>query len=351
MGTKLSMCNSFLGATSGAGYHFSMEPLCGKIVRFELSRIITSGILMVCLSLFMGCRHHLEIREDQELQLINKTHHSSFVYDGTNIRYYEFGIGDPMILLHGYAASSLTWRFVLDSLSFSHRLIVPDLKGFGSSDKPIDTKYSARDQAEMVKALIDFLGLNQVTLVGNSLGGAVAMETVALLGKYASQKIKGLVLIDTVGSNQSLPLYIRLATVPMISALGLRMLPSRCMARLILTLSFHDKTKISERTVDAYTSNIGLPNARHVLIETANHLFEKSDDSLELKVKNTRIPVLIIWGEHDEVIPIVNGLRLHKLIPNSVFAKIPECGHMPQEEKPKETSQAILSFIGSIKGE
>ncbi len=120
-----------------------------------------------------------------------------FQYNGVKIKYCETGVGEPMIFLHGFGASSCSWNEILEPLSRKNRLILIDLKGFGLSDKPLDDKYSISDQAEIILDFIKKNELKNLVLTGHSFGGAIALFTHFKLMKEKDNPVKGLVLIDS----------------------------------------------------------------------------------------------------------------------------------------------------------
>ena len=122
----------------------------------------------------------------------------------------EEGQGDPILMLHGFAASHYTWRYLIADLKRDYRVIAVDLKGFGKSGKPVDGKYSIFDQADLVTQFIRRKNLTNVTLVGHSLGGAVALATtLKLIERQKKSPISKLILLDSLTYKQPLPLYMK----------------------------------------------------------------------------------------------------------------------------------------------
>ncbi len=131
--------------------------------------------------------------------------------------YYEdAGSGPPLLLIHGFGASTYTWRHVAPALAETHRVIAVDLKGFGQSDKPFDDRYSVFDQAELLAQLIEEKDLRDLTLVGHSFGGGIAL----LLALEVDQRLKGriarLVLLDSIAYPQNIPVFFRLLDMPLV---------------------------------------------------------------------------------------------------------------------------------------
>ena len=121
-----------------------------------------------------------------------------------NLYYEEQGKGPPVLLLHGFGASTFTWRHVAPDLAETHRVIAVDLKGFGQSDKPFDERYSVSDQAELLAQLIEDKDLRDLTIVGHSFGGGVALR-LALDANAVYFVTQGKEMQQTDGTIQSVP--------------------------------------------------------------------------------------------------------------------------------------------------
>jgi pimeloyl-ACP methyl ester carboxylesterase len=146
----------------------------------------------------------------------------------------ELGVGPPVVLLHGLGGSGYTWRYMVDGLARHHRVIAIDLKGFGRSEKPYDQHYSALDQAAYVRSFLDQRGLRDITLVGHSFGGAVAMVLALDLNRVQPDRIGRLVLMDTPAYPQELSPTVRLLRKPVLPILALSILPPIVVAQLSL---------------------------------------------------------------------------------------------------------------------
>ena len=271
-----------------------------------------------------------------------------FIYNGIKIKYDEIGDGDPIILLHGFGASSYSWRNASEPLSQKNRLFLIDLKGFGLSDKPFDNKYSISGQAEIIISFIQKNNLQNLILIGHSTGGAVALQTALQYIKMENNPIKSLVLVDSPAYKQRLPLFVQILKIPIVNKFVLAFFPAKICTKLVLKKCFFDDTKITDEMVKNYGCFFDLAGSSHALIATAKELVPKNIDEITSKYKDIQIPALVIWGEYDEIVPFSIGQRLNQAIPNSKLVVIPDCGHMPQEEKPKETIKIISGFLDSI---
>ena len=304
----------------------------------------TKGMAAVILmAIFVwGCAPRLvvpaEVRQMQERAKI-------FFYQGLAITYYEQGQGQPMVLLHGFGAFSYTWRNVEKYFSKSNRVISIDLKGFGLSAKPDDNAYSAKDQSRLIAQFIKEQGIAEAILVGNSFGGAVALLTYLELAKEAQNPISKLILIDSAGYPQEMPDFIAILRIPLLNRLFLSLVPSRVQARMVLKKAFFDHGKITPEMVEAYGSNLAQPGAHQALIKTAGQIVPPDLERLLEQYPSINIPALIIWGEADKIVPLAVGRKLAEAIPQAQLVKLPNCGHIPQEECPAETLEVMADFL------
>lgn len=275
---------------------------------------------------------------------------SSFQYRGISIHYEERGRGLPLILLHGYGASTYSWRHVLPYFSKSYRVIAIDLKGFGLSDKPTDSDYSVLEQSRMVNEFIRVRRLENVVLAGHSLGGAVSLLACLTQSDQGGHPISKLILIDPASYKQDLPLFISILTVPIINELSLSLTSSNFKSRMILRKAFFDPSKITEEMVTTYGANLSLPGASQALIQTAKQMVPSNLEEISERYKRIDIPVLLIWGENDEIVPLEVGRKLAGNIPNSKLVVVPNCGHVPQEECPSQAMEAMETFLSDRTG-
>ena len=178
----------------------------------------------------------------------------------------------PLLLIHGFGTSTYTWRRVAPELATNHRVIAVDLKGFGQSDKPMDERYSVFDQAELLAQLIEDRNLRDLTLVGHSFGGGVAL----LLALEADQRLKGrisrLVLLNTIAYPQNMPVFFRMLNMPFFSHVGVRMVPPAVQTRVALKIAYHDDSKIDDSEVEVYAGPLKTAAGKHAMIQSARQI-------------------------------------------------------------------------------
>jgi pimeloyl-ACP methyl ester carboxylesterase len=273
--------------------------------------------------------------------------HSRFVaVDGARIHVQDVGDphAPPVLLIHGFCASSFIWSDAVPHfVRAGYRVIVPDLVGFGFSDKPPYAEYTIKSQARMILRLMNRLGLGRATLVGSSYGGAVA-ATCAL---DSPERIDKLVLVSPVSNDgvkeQAL---LRLAASPVMGdLLSPVILDSRLLMRWRLSQVFapsnahllddarrleaHHRPLRAARTHRAVINTLRRWDATY--ITRAAHLIEA--------------PTLLLWGEFDQDIPLRDGQRLFREIPDSRLIVFRRCGHVPHEEYPEMFADVVTKFL------
>ncbi len=270
----------------------------------------------------------------------------TFDYQGLKINYYQGGQGPPVILLHGFGGCAYTWRYLAPVLIRDHRVYAIDLKGYGLSDKPDDGKYALSDQADLVAAFIRARDLHDLVIMGHSMGGGVTLMTYFKVREDEPARVKKLVLIDSAGYPQKLPWFIRPAKIPVLDTLVGRLLSPRFATRLVLRKCYYDKDKITEEQIDTYAYYGSLPGAREAVSQTARQIVPEDVEALTARYKTITVPVLIIWGADDEVVPLSVGNNFKRDIPDSKLVALPHCGHIPLEEEPRETNRVVTAFLG-----
>lgn len=263
-----------------------------------------------------------------------------------NLHQKQYGDGDPVLCVHGLGANIFTWRHFVTPFSQKNKLILVDLRGSGSSPKPRTPHYSIEEHADDIYRIILRDDLRGLTLIGNSLGGAIALLVALKLCEQEPARLSKLVLIDAGAYKEYLPGYLKL----MRSFLGLLVVyltPGKLAAKFVLRASYYDKNKITKDQIKAYADPIASMEGRYALLQTARHCIPANSDEIITKLKHITVPTLILWGRHDSVIPLKVGELLDQDIPNSSLEVFEECGHIPQEEKPEETIASISRFMNA----
>lgn len=257
----------------------------------------------------------------------------------------EAGQGKPVILLHGLGASSYTWKQVTPVLARRNRVIALDLKGFGASDKPHDDKYSIRDQADLVYAFIKQENLRNVTVIGHSFGGGVALALALKLDEEKDARLERLVLMDSLAYKQPIPFFFQVLRTPVVGEVGMGLTPPEVQTASALAIAFHDKGKLSADAVYSYAKPLYTEGGRYALVRTVEQLVPDDIDVLSARYRSIKTPALLVWCRQDKIVPLSYGVRLNADLPKSRIKVVEECGHIPQEEQPEETAQILEQFL------
>lgn len=257
-------------------------------------------------------------------------------------------IKNALVLLHGFGASLFSWREVLEPLGHERPVITFDRPAFGLTERPTQWEginpYSPEAQVDLTVALMDRMGVEQAVLVGNSAGGTLAV----LAAMRYPQRVRALVLIDAaIYSGTGTPSWVRplLKTPQMrhLSPLIVRQIQKR--SDSLLRMSWHDPSKINNAIYHGYKKPFRTHNWDKAL--WALTLASGSPD-VDQRLKSLHMPVLVISGDDDRVVPTQQSVHLAEEIPNAELAIIPKCGHLPQEECPQKFLETIGNFLKRI---
>ncbi|NTW98106.1 MAG: alpha/beta fold hydrolase [Oscillochloris sp.] len=267
---------------------------------------------------------------------------------GLRIHYYEAGdpAAPPLVLIHGLGDEADTWRHVLEPLGATHRVIALDLPGFGRSSHP-RRAYSLGFFARTVAQLLAGLGVERATLVGSSLGAAVAQRIA--LGQ--PDRVERLVLIDgglPVHSGRP-PAALWWFLAPGVGELAytsLRRSQDEAYATLrpyyadLDGLPEDDRAFLRERV----WARVWSAGQRRAFLSALRWLaVERTLRARELRARlaGLHVPTLLVWGEHDRVVARAEGEALAALLPNARLELIAGAGHLPQQERPAEVAALI----------
>jgi pimeloyl-ACP methyl ester carboxylesterase len=211
-----------------------------------------------------------------------------------------YGSGDPILCLHGLGASTYSWRHFITPFSQNNKLILVDFKGCGKSPKPRDTHYSIEENTNEIYKIIIRENLTNLTLFGNSLGGAIALLLAIRLQEQEPTGLSKLVLIDSAADKNYLPTHLKLIR----SILGTPIVylsPSKLAARMVLRMCYYNKEKITSEDVAAYAGPLASAGGRHALLQTARQCIPPNADELLAKVRSIMVPTLILWGRETQL--------------------------------------------------
>ena len=256
------------------------------------------------------------------------------------------GRGDPIIALHGLGASLYSWRELVGKIP-NHQLILIDFRGAGKSPKPRDKHYSSQEQAELIYQYIREKKLKNLTLMGNSYGGAVALLVALRLGETEDRdRLSRLILIGSGAYKRDQPSHLKILRTPVIGRL-LTFLAPRKGIKKVLRDSYYDKCGITDEQVDAYVQPIRSSAGRYALVQTAKQAVPKHINEITKRYRTIKAATLILWGEDDRILRATTACQLDCDIKTSKLVIIKYAGHVPQEEQPAATICQINLFLGS----
>ena len=254
------------------------------------------------------------------------------------LRFVRAGSGTTVVLLHGYGESLLSWQMVFDRLARGADVIAVDLPGFGVSSKPA-SGYTADSMATVLAAFLDRLGLRRVVLVGHSLGGVVSTA----MAVQDPSRVLALVLVDP-----ALITPWALAETSDSSRTGASL-------RRIITEyerlrgrfgGVHDGNWMVEDSAAAAYQTSGDPAYRTALAAVLRQF--DFDFLTPDRARLLTMPVKLIWGALDPVIPVAVGRALAERLPDATLVVLPRTWHRPQTERPTEVARIISGFVAAI---
>ena len=260
---------------------------------------------------------------------------------GVRMRVVETGEGPPLVLIHDLFVSHLEWHRVLAQLSLHFRVFAPDLPGFGESEKPSSSRYpyGISSFAEAMVDMIAGLELGRVSVLGHSLGGAVAIT----LAAEHPELVDRLVLVDAMSYPFRLDLKHRLQLVPLIGGLLWKQLFGRgAFRRYFRDIVFSPGFPMPLEQVDRYYEHFNSPLGR----ESAYAVLQAIRDTRPIVARLTRItaPTLVMWGREDRMLPPSFGQRLAREIVGARLDVL-DTGHAPHEERPEEFVRSVSRFL------
>ena len=269
---------------------------------------------------------------------------------GRPITYAQAGAGPVLLLVHGMGGGYENWREVIAPLARRHTVIAPDLPGHGTSG-PSNGDYSIGALAACLRDLLLALGHERATLVGHSLGGGIAMQ----LSYQFPELAERLVLVSSGGLGPEVSLVLRAAALPgaelWINATArAASWVGPAVGRGLAVARFRPSPDIAE-VARGYASlaDSGRRAAFLATLRSVINVGGQRIDASDRLYLTAGVPVLIVWGAHDPVIPVSHGERAHAAIAGSRLEIFDGVGHIPQLEAPERFVAALERFLGQTK--
>jgi len=265
--------------------------------------------------------------------------------DGTPVNYVDVGSGDeePVVLVHGLGGQWQNWLENIPRLAQERRVLALDLPGFGLTPEPADGEISIPGYGRCVDSFCDKLGLGQVALVGNSMGGYVAAEVAIQF----PQRVSRLTLVSAAGISSADTLqapiltFGRVATALAANTMARhRQLAARPITRhmSLLLVARHPRLLKADLAYEGFFKGAGKDGFDDALRASLNYDFRD-------RLPDVKVPTLIVWGEKDSIIPVRDADEFERLIDDSRKVVMRDTGHIPMAERPNTFNDLLLDFL------
>jgi pimeloyl-ACP methyl ester carboxylesterase len=300
-------------------------------------RVLGALVAVLVLSACVSVEPLEQARSDFSEQLIRT--------DGHLVYAAQSGHGDPVVLIHGFGASSYSWRKVAPELAERHRVVAIDLYGFGWTDRPQDRQHYSRDgQVGLVLGVMDALGIEAAHIVGHSYGGAVSMA----LAADHPERVRSMVLVDSAAVDYPVNRKRWFAPIRLFDWIYVRGLALRTgVARRAFEHAYYDDSQVTDELIEAYLERLrveGVAGAYRAL----SWPLPASQRPREIHYQELAVPTLVLWGAQDRIVSAEVGRYHAGLLPDCRFVAIEGVGHSPMEEKPAEFLKEVIAFLDEI---
>lgn len=269
---------------------------------------------------------------------------SAFVsVDGMDVHFRDEGESKksiPIILIHGTGSSLHTFDEWTIQLKNDYRVIRMDLPGYGLTDPFPKRNYSIDSYVKFIKQFLDEKDIRQCIIGGNSLGGHIAWKFTATYPNMVNK----LIVIDASGypyKSKRIPMAFKLAKIPILKDIFTFITP-KFIVRSSIENVYADKSKVTDAIIDRYFELTLHSGNRQAFIDKFS---AKNDPDAFKQISSILQPTLILWGDQDFLIPLENAQFFHQDLPNNTLVILDNTGHVPMEESPKQSVEAVISFL------
>jgi pimeloyl-ACP methyl ester carboxylesterase len=282
----------------------------------------------------------LEPEEQQRLKDGKLFWDWSSPYGTLRVHYVEQGQGNKhLILLHGFRAHTYTWHYLMNPLAEAgYHVWAIDFIGYGLSDKPDYISYHLTDFTAQVEAFMTAKGISKAHLVGNSMGGGVALH----FALSHPDRTLSITLLNALGYPLDMPLYLSISRyfqqiwVPFLGPTVVR----HCLEQIV-----HSKELVSDEQVEAYSLPYRFPGGITATLLTLQQFDNQLFNQMSQCYSTLPHPVLVIWGHCDTLLPFDHYKKFLQDFSSGSCLLIPYCGHLPQEESPQQVLKAMFTFL------
>ena len=264
--------------------------------------------------------------------------------DGSRICYIDEGQGPALLMVHGLGGSLSNWAPTIEHFKRSHRVIALDLPGFGKSVGGC-CDCTVEGFAGAIRGLLANLGIDKVSIAGNSLGGLITLH----LTLDHPDLVENVILVDTAGTH----------SFPELLKAGIRRLPARWVKRIMLFMvSYIVRCRFAYRAAGIYNLNeytkvvldeaigtAGRPDLEQYLEVYYRSAVTALSTRFDDRLGEIARPVLIVWGQNDIGVPLKVGQRINRLIKGSFLVALQKAAHVPQLDQPEAFNAAVERFL------
>jgi pimeloyl-ACP methyl ester carboxylesterase len=263
--------------------------------------------------------------------------------DDHSTHYIEKGAGEPVVLVHGFFYDSYTWSKNLDALADRFKVYALDLWGFGySTREPMDYSYPL--YADQLLKFMDALGIGKASLVGHSMGGGTSI----FFTIQHSDRVDKLILVDSAGMPNPLPLMGRIANLPRVGEF-MYGLNSNLFRRMALSTNWiYDREFLADGYFENVTRFHKIKGTTEVMLSILRKQFFHTLAHEVRQLSEMDVPILIVWGRHDKAVPLERGQEMHRILGQSRLEILEQVGHCPHDEQSQIFNGLVLDFLSSI---
>lgn len=268
--------------------------------------------------------------------------------DGARLTYLEAGPadGEPVVLLHGYPANHRCWRHQIEALSEEHRVLAPDLLGYGDSDRPLDLAFDYETEVGRLGRILDALELESTNLFAHDYGGFLSLG----FAEANPDRVRRLAILNSRAQRSFVPRWYAafwfatlVGRTPVLRALAARLHLAEANRRALAPLL--RRGLIDRELLESYVGWMDRPEGRRWLIHFFGDYRVAVRPELRRRLGEIGCPTAVVWGSDDPYLRPEIALELAAEIPNARLTMLEGAGHFVMEEPPDEVSEALLALL------
>jgi pimeloyl-ACP methyl ester carboxylesterase len=256
----------------------------------------------------------------------------------------QAGTGPPLICIHGLGGTKASFMTTVSALApLGHRVIAIDLPGFGDSSKPLNGDFNAMGFSDVIRGLLDELGIERASFAGNSMGGRIAIE----LGIREPERVEKLVLLAPAMAWLKERPWKWLLQMPLPRLGYLQPTPRWAVEPIVRRIVPGGETGWTKAGIDEFLRAYCTPAGRYAFYECARNIYRDEpygEKGFWTRLKKLSPEAMFVWGRQDTLVPIEFMRHVERALPRSRHVEL-ECGHVPQMEMPGATHEAMAEFL------